>query len=68
MDGLSGKSGALQLVGRVAAVDLQGPGCRIAVSLVDDALRVGHGGVVDEHFDAILGCQQGGFAAGRAAG
>lgn len=45
------------------AVDLQGPGCRVAVSLVDDAVRVGHGGVVDEDVDAILGCEQGAYIA-----
>jgi hypothetical protein len=46
-------------VDRVAAVDLQGPGCRVAMSLVDDAARVGHGGVVDEDVDVVLGGEQG---------
>lgn len=51
------------LVDRVAAVDLQDPGCRVAVSLVDDAVRVGHGGVVDEDVGAILSCEQGAYIA-----
>jgi len=47
------------LVDTVAAVDLQGPSCRVAMSLVDDAAPVGHGGVVDEDVDMVLGREQG---------
>ena len=32
------------MVDRVAAVDLDGPGGRVIVTLVDDAVRVGDGG------------------------
>ena len=41
-------------VDRVAAVDLDGPGGRVTVTLVDDAVRVGDGGVVDEDVDVVL--------------
>jgi hypothetical protein len=51
------------LVDWVATVDLQARGCLVAVSLVDDAVRVAHGGVVDEDVDAILGCEQGAYIA-----
>src|ERR1700733_14854803 len=42
----------------VAAVDLDGLGRRVAVTLVDDAVRVGNGGVVDEDVDVIPRRQQ----------
>src|ERR1051326_697335 len=48
-----------RLVDRVASIDLDRPGGRIALALVDDAVGIPDGRVVDEDVDVVLGREQG---------
>jgi hypothetical protein len=46
------------LVDGFALTDLNRPRCQVALSLVHNALRIGHDGIIDENVEMILRSQQ----------